>query len=413
MADESVVDYIRQNRGKYSDEELRQTLIGGGHKEEAVAEAFRFLDAGKKPARVKKTALKKSAPEIIGPPKPRKGRRFLVIIGLLAMVGAFGIAAYFVLPGLLKKTASPKPAPSAQPSAPPLDGERMAVDEQARATAESLAGRKDMGAQALLGRFYVTGYGVKKEPWRGKRMIRDAVEQGDGKALMIYGEMHMSGTGVKRDLKVARGFLQDANKTYPPAAFYLGKLYLEEGNSAEGRHWLGDAAKRGDRRAMYALYEADRKQTAWLDKAAAAGLPAALFAKGSAFAAAKDFTRARASYQKAADGGDRRAAFQLGLLYKLGQGGEKDPVQARRWFNSSASRGYAMGQHNLAVMLLDDDPLEAFKWFTLAAEQGFKESVKTVEALQAKMAFERYTEARKRAREFKVIEPPLDEELLN
>ncbi len=72
---------------------------------------------------------------------------------------------------------------------------------------------------------------------------------------------------------------------------------------------------------------------------------------------------------------DPQSQYELGVMYFMGIGVEKNYVIASEWFRKSANQNYAKAQHDLALMLLEGkggnrDALEAYKWLHLAAKQG-------------------------------------------
>jgi TPR repeat protein len=81
-------------------------------------------------------------------------------------------------------------------------------------------------------------------------------------------------------------------------------------------------------------------------------------------------------YRLAAEQGDATAQFNLGLIYKEGQGVLlQDYKEAARWFRLAAEQGHASAQFNLGFMYDNgqgepQDYKEAVKWDRLAAEQG-------------------------------------------
>ena len=82
-----------------------------------------------------------------------------------------------------------------------------------------------------------------------------------------------------------------------------------------------------------------------------------------------------ATKQKA-EQGDEVSQFNLGKLYYLGEGVEKDLKEAMKWFRKAAEQGYGLAQNNLGSMYLkgigveEKDDKEAMKWFRKAADQG-------------------------------------------
>ena len=73
----------------------------------------------------------------------------------------------------------------------------------------------------------------------------------------------------------------------------------------------------------------------------AAAAPArADFTEGQAHFLHDDFARARLAWQAAAEQGDPRAQYGLGVLHWRGLGVAADPTEAARWFAKAARQGY-------------------------------------------------------------------------
>ncbi len=88
-----------------------------------------------------------------------------------------------------------------------------------------------------------------------------------------------------------------------------------------------------------------------------------------------DFTRARQLWLPLARAGSAEAAFRLGLLDDLGEGGPEDTAAAYHWFRKAAAAGDPQAQFNVAVM--DDsgrgtaqDMSGAAEWYARAAARG-------------------------------------------
>jgi TPR repeat protein len=80
------------------------------------------------------------------------------------------------------------------------------------------------------------------------------------------------------------------------------------------------------------------------------------------------------------------AQFNLGNMYYMGEGVEKDAVQAVHWYQKAAEQGYAKAQTNLGNMYywhqkaeqeydmegsgVEKDAVQAVNWYRKAAEQG-------------------------------------------
>ncbi|MHB1701983.1 MAG: tetratricopeptide repeat protein [Acidobacteriaceae bacterium] len=59
---------------------------------------------------------------------------------------------------------------------------------------------------------------------------------------------------------------------------------------------------------------------------------------------------ALAKLQAAAQGGDAKAQYMLGVMYDNGQGAPQDFAQAVSWFRKATEQGEAKAQYNLGVM---------------------------------------------------------------
>ncbi len=137
--------------------------------------------------------------------------------------------------------------------------------------------------------------------------------------------------GAVNDLKRA------ANLGFAPAQFYLGRLY----------------------------------------DAGAAGVP-------------KDMTEARRWTQRAAQGGDPAAMYNLASYLYAGDGGPKDAAGAAEWFRKAAERGVVNSQYNLAQLYetghgVAKNLAEAYKWYLVAAAAGDADSKANVQTLKSQL----------------------------
>jgi TPR repeat protein len=109
------------------------------------------------------------------------------------------------------------------------------------------------------------------------------------------------------------------------------------------------------------------------------------------------------------------AQFNLGVKYDFGQGVDKDPAQAIRWYRLAAAQGHGGAQFNLGGMYFEGlgvkrDLLRATMWFTLSAEAGVSGAAKNRAILARAMSPEQQAQARTmalecRQRAFKDCEP--------
>jgi hypothetical protein len=126
--------------------------------------------------------------------------------------------------------------------------------------------------------------------------------------------------------------------------------------------------------------------------------PAILFCGLSLAVRAADFDAGVAAYERGdyaaayqvwrplAEGGDRLAQYNLGLLYDFGMGVARDGVEAARWYGRSAEQGYAAAQLAVGDLYMDGfwgapDPTKAAVWYRYAADQGLAEAARKLAAL--------------------------------
>lgn len=107
--------------------------------------------------------------------------------------------------------------------------------------------------------------------------------------------------------------------------------------------------------------------------------------------------------QKQARAGDAGAQYLLGFMYAEGQGVEKNPQEALRWYTKAANQGHVDAQLTVAMIYAEGQGVEknqqkAVQWYTRAAEQG-NASVQVILAMMLvndpQPSFENYIEAYK------------------
>ncbi len=103
---------------------------------------------------------------------------------------------------------------------------------------------------------------------------------------------------------------------------------------------------------------------------------------GDAVAAFKrgDYATALLGFCNAAEQGDMRAQYNLGIMYDNGEGVQQNYAAAFDWYKTAAERGYTDAQYNLAKMYsygqgVGRDYVQAVYWYRTAAEQGDVEAL--------------------------------------
>jgi hypothetical protein len=110
-------------------------------------------------------------------------------------------------------------------------------------------------------------------------------------------------------------------------------------------------------------------------------------------------------YRRAAEQGNDRAQYSLGLMCINGQGIQQDYKEAMKWFRKAAEQGFASAQFDLGVMYhngegVSQDYVQAFKWFNIAGENGNERGTSKRGLVAIKMTPAQVAEAKKLAREW-------------
>ena len=108
-------------------------------------------------------------------------------------------------------------------------------------------------------------------------------------------------------------------------------------------------------------------------------LKAADFSTGSQAYNRGDYHGALAHWRSLADQGDRRAQYNLGVMYERGHGVEQDSQQASLLWQQAATSGLVWAQHNLGLALVSNVANNpnydaGIRWLIKASDQEFAPS---------------------------------------
>ncbi len=120
----------------------------------------------------------------------------------------------------------------------------------------------------------------------------------------------------------------------------------------------------------------------------------------------QDYAVAARWYRKAADQGDAKAQYNLGLMSRRGEGVPQDYKEAVKLYRKAADQGNTDAQTNLGVMYANGwsvtrDYVQAHMWYNLAAAQGKKDTGELRDLLAKQMTRAQIAEAQKLARDWK------------
>lgn len=224
-------------------------------------------------------------------------------------------------------------------------------------------------ASYCAGLAYLKGEGTAADAAKTVQWWELALQQGHAQAGMELSRLFFQGKVVEEDWEKALFCLQRAaaanrRSKMPDAAIPATlAVYYDKGigtprDRASARPLLEEAAQLGNARAafMLGLYHAE----------GLGGLP-------------QDAAKAVALYRQAAIQEDREAQCNLGTAYAMGEGADKDYATAVVWFRASALQGNTTAMVNLARCYLhglgtDADPDQAKAWLQKAAERGSEEA---------------------------------------
>ncbi len=110
-------------------------------------------------------------------------------------------------------------------------------------------------------------------------------------------------------------------------------------------------------------------------------------------------------FKPLAESGDARAQFNLGVMYRQGQGVAQDDKEAVAWWNKAAELGHVEAQDNLGLRYargqgVAQDWVQADKWFTIAASSGNETAAKNKKVVEIHMQPEKVVEANAAAEEW-------------
>ncbi|MBX7080201.1 MAG: sel1 repeat family protein [Nannocystaceae bacterium] len=183
------------------------------------------------------------------------------------------------------------------------------------------------------------------------RAWAEAARLGDREATLQFARLSRHASAQVQRLALAS--LQSLADPQPAEVYQTGLVHhwLDELDAAYACHRR--AAEAGDADAMFELYivfaqglavDPDPEASqAWLDRAAAAEHPRALYNLGAAWASGSngtvDMAKAAQYYTRAADRGNGRAAATLAIMI-LGEEIDGTAEQAARWLDRADEAGY-------------------------------------------------------------------------
>lgn len=122
------------------------------------------------------------------------------------------------------------------------------------------------------------------------------------------------------------------------------------------------------------------------------------------------FSVAAEKFKELADQGDAAAQFNMGSLYRQGQGVPQDDKQAALWWAKAAEQGHTDAMDNLGLRYakgegVDQDWVQAYKWFSIAGMRKNASAAENAKVALNKMSPEQIEQAQSQAKEWMVQHP--------
>ena len=228
-------------------------------------------------------------------------------------------------------------------------------------------------AALLLGKIYLTGWGVPRDGRQSLHFYEKAADFGYIPANETLGEFYEYGASVPKDTaKAVTYFTKAAHVGYAPAQYQLGVAYYNGDGVAQDKQtaaaWLIEAGKHGNADALYAVGN--------------------MYDQGDTLP--NDPSKAIVYFKEAAQLGYPDAEDALGLYFYTGTAVTKDPVTARKLFTEAAHGRSGDAMFNLAVMMANGeggpkDLASAYVYMRLAQHLGIDKAGAAADELQGKM----------------------------
>lgn len=257
--------------------------------------------------------------------------------------------------------------------------------EEMRRALEAEADAKTPLTCRILGEAWLRGFADgKADADKALHYWSQAAAAGDRYALILIARLRTGDFGFpeKRDpAEAINAYRQALDLGEAEALLPLGTLLLAAGSEEEGHALLEKALAQGDLHARLALgdYEAltrkDRKAALQHYLAGAEAGQTDCMHRLATFLLEEDGAapQARQWLQRAADAGDPDAAADLG--HRLLQDSPPDFTNARRYLSAAAIEQQRRAQYDLALLYLEGkgcapDPVAAVAWLTEAMKSG-------------------------------------------
>ncbi len=213
-----------------------------------------------------------------------------------------------------------------------------------------------VGAQGLLSQLYYEGKGINRDYAKALEWANKAAKKNDPRGLNTLGLANYYGNGAKVDGKKGEAYLiKAAAAGLADAQVNLGNIYSSDRSARMNKavEYYSMAAEQGDVRAEYAL--------------------GVLYFNGNGVP--QNYYTALDFFKRAANKNNGRACNDIGLMYQYEYGVQKDESLALEYFLKGAELGDAMAQSNAGYIYETRGEIsKAVYWYEKSAEQNYAAS---------------------------------------
>ena len=248
---------------------------------------------------------------------------------------------------------------------------------------EKAADKGNAAAMVGLGRMYFRGYdGIEKNygtalEWFKKAALtwRAVTDENRWKVMYLFfylGRIYTEGLGVEKNVMMGlRAFLTGANNGNVACARSLAMSYengeFTKESSDDSQRWYKVCAKA-------------EKDIAYADDVAMRSI-GLLYKYGNGVE--KDIEKSLSWIKKATELGNVQCLRDMGLAYRNGSGVSKDVNEALKYYSAAAERGDRLAQNSLSWMyytgdFLEKDLTKALEWALKAANNGSGGAMETL-----------------------------------
>ena len=228
----------------------------------------------------------------------------------------------------------------------------------------------DAQAQYIAGSFFLHGQGVERDLDKAFSLLYQSASQGESAAQFNLALLYSTDAGFPQDLKKSVKWLRlAADQEHVDSQTLLGAAYLNgagvEVCYEKAFFWTEKAALQGDaqsneqaQRNLAAMYEKglgvekSREKAVYWMKAALSRDPSHEEEEQSSHSLSTDEVNRLVTITNAANDGDVKAQFILGLMYRNGEGVEQDYPSAFFWLKRASDQGHP--QATAAIASIED-----------------------------------------------------------